>query len=302
MIKEEKKPSVSFFQKEKTVCPVCNEKFHIETMYSGRGRVNTGDTLYDLRKLYLPTEKYGLFNPLIYYVIVCPRCFYATVPEDFNAIVDNGQIIYQCKNATKERKEFIINIFGKLPDFYRNRDHYLGGISFILSLLTYTLFNNNFSVNIKKAAMSLRTSWFIYDLCSEEDKSEGEREKYRSIYYYFRYLAWSFYDQFLLETQINVKSIENSKRMGPDVDKDYGFNGAVYLSALLGYENKEFCQDQNYLIKRFKEYRQMLNTLITKGKKNLPIQFLEMNKALLKTIHVFIKENDPNSEDFILAI
>ena len=39
-------------------------------MMTGSGRLNAGELTEELRRLYIPSKKYGEVNPLIYYIVV----------------------------------------------------------------------------------------------------------------------------------------------------------------------------------------------------------------------------------------
>src|SRR3989339_1813771 len=74
---------ISFFEKEPKKCPVCKNSFRFERLYTGGGRLYAVSTSDELRKIYKPTAVYGEINPLIYSVIVCPKCLYSAFLNDF---------------------------------------------------------------------------------------------------------------------------------------------------------------------------------------------------------------------------
>ncbi|HBE03122.1 MAG TPA: DUF2225 domain-containing protein, partial [Spirochaetia bacterium] len=57
---------LTYFQKDEVKCPVCSGKFRREALLSGSGRLLAGDLLPDLRRIYKPSPRFGLANPLIY--------------------------------------------------------------------------------------------------------------------------------------------------------------------------------------------------------------------------------------------
>ena len=67
------KVKISFFAKNKTICPVCGAEFFRENLLSGGGRMNAGNLTPEMHRLYEPTHKYGKVYPLIYSVTVCPE-------------------------------------------------------------------------------------------------------------------------------------------------------------------------------------------------------------------------------------
>ena len=94
---------VSFFQNKKITCPVCESKFAREIMMTGRGRLLANNLMVDLRRSYKKSEKYGEINPLIYNIIVCPKCLYAALPEDFSKLPKDS--IEKINNTKEARKK-----------------------------------------------------------------------------------------------------------------------------------------------------------------------------------------------------
>ena len=62
-----------------------NRKYHVqhaeqflrEELLSGSGRLLAGELTDELRRTYIPSQKYGAVYPLIYSIGVCPQCFLA---------------------------------------------------------------------------------------------------------------------------------------------------------------------------------------------------------------------------------
>ena len=79
----EKKPSLSYWSKDKCICPVCKKPFPKEIMRSGNGRMNAGNLSEELHRDYIPSAKYGKVYPLIYEVGACPNCYAAFLWNDF---------------------------------------------------------------------------------------------------------------------------------------------------------------------------------------------------------------------------
>ena len=77
---------LTFFEKKQTVCPVCNAKFFREDLLSGGGRLIAGNLTKELRRQYDASKKYGEVRPLLYPITVCPVCYFATFPQDFDAL------------------------------------------------------------------------------------------------------------------------------------------------------------------------------------------------------------------------
>ena len=68
----EKKPSISYWAKEKVICPVCNKGFQQEVMQRGGGRMIAGPLTDELHRIYEPSKRYGRVFPMIYEIGCCP--------------------------------------------------------------------------------------------------------------------------------------------------------------------------------------------------------------------------------------
>ena len=77
---EKKKPAISYWSKEKSLCPVCGKTFEREVMLSGNGRMIAGGLSDDLHRTFEPSAKFGRVYPLIYEIGAAMRhCFGATL-------------------------------------------------------------------------------------------------------------------------------------------------------------------------------------------------------------------------------
>ena len=131
---EDKKAKLSFYQKQDTRCPVCDNTFRKEELLSGGGRMNAGDLTKELHREYRPTEKFGKVYPLLYPVTVCPSCFYAAYGSDFAK--PSGERVNKLKEEIGERKAVVKKIFPSL-DFQLNRGLSEGIASYILGMMSY---------------------------------------------------------------------------------------------------------------------------------------------------------------------
>ena len=109
---------VSFFQKNKIRCPVCETSFYREDMLTGRGRLIAGELTDQLRRLYEPSQKVGEVFPLIYTMTVCPSCFYSALPEDFSELP--AASIQGIRDETDKRILSVKHIFDEV-DFHEAR-------------------------------------------------------------------------------------------------------------------------------------------------------------------------------------
>ena len=273
---------VSFFASKPIECPVCQTDFKQEVLRTGGGRIIAGDLLNDLRRSYKPNLKYGVVNPLIYNIVVCPQCLYATMPEDFKK--PKPDVITELNETKDIRKKYITTIFGEEVDFRTNRTLMSGAVSMFLAISTYSNFPKDLSPTIKRAICSLRASWLCKDLIKEYPDRGFE-----SIYWYFRKLAWKLYERFIRYAETGEETFDSIMKLGPDVDTNYGYDGALYITSYLGYELKDFIDEQEQY-KKFTYYRTSLAKVFGFGKssKEKPSNILHIAKDLHREIGVLV--------------
>ena len=265
---------ISFFASNSTVCPVCDNDFKQEVLRTGGGRIIAGDLQEDLRRSYNPSPKYGLINPLIYSIVVCPNCLYATMPDDFKK--PKPETITKVTNSQQNRKEYMLSIFGSEIDFKESRNSIAGVVSMFLALSTYSHFTKDFAPTAKKAICSIRASWLCKDLIEEFPDRQFD-----TLYWYFRHLAWKLYEQSIRYAESGQERFDNVKKWGPDVDTDYGYDGGLYLMSYLGFELKDFL-DEKIQYKKFSYYQKSLAKVFGFGRssKEKPSNILYIVKDL----------------------
>lgn len=222
-----KENRVTFLAKNKTECPVCGTEFQREELLTGRGRLIAGSLTGELRRLYEPSQKFGEVYPLIYPVIVCPDCYNAAFPQDFSRV--SPKSIPSLKAGTESRQKSIAKIFPDL-DFRKLRGLKEGTASYYLAMSCYDAYPREFSPAIKQGIAALRAAWLCNDL----------HEKYPSENY--DYLADIFYSKARFFYSLAVEYEQNGKEgladvghLGPDLDKNYGIDGVLYLLGLLEF-------------------------------------------------------------------
>ena len=63
-----KKPAITYWAKEKVLCPVCQKEFAQEVMHKGGGRMVAGPLTDELHRLFEPSKRFGRVYPMIYEV------------------------------------------------------------------------------------------------------------------------------------------------------------------------------------------------------------------------------------------
>ncbi len=283
-VKSEKKLAVTFYSKTKTRCPVCKNEFEKEELLSGGGRLIAGDLTDELRRTYEPSAKYGKIYPLIYAIAACPKCHACMLWNDMETLDDKVVTDYLF-DGMKERKQAVEAVFPHY-DFTRNRTLLDGAAAYYHALLAYEKFSAGYSPTIKKAVICLRLAW----LCNDLEAACPNRG--------YAYMAQLFYRKslFLYQESLNLEmshteSISNLTNMGPDTDKNYGYDGVIYLCGLLEYKYGQR-KDINLRLTKLAEYKRAIARSFGLGKssKNKPGPLLEHSRSLYDLINAEIKE------------
>src|SRR5574344_120960 len=100
----DKKPSISYWSKDKCHCPVCRKDFEREEMLTGGGRMIAGELTDELHRIYEPSAKFGKVYPLIYSIGACPNCHTALFWSDFKELTDQASIDRILDDEEKRKK------------------------------------------------------------------------------------------------------------------------------------------------------------------------------------------------------
>ena len=282
---EERKPASTFISKTDTECPVCGHIFRKEEMMTGGGRLNAGDLTTELRRLYIPSKKYGEINPLIYYITVCPQCFYAANNTDFSEV--NDEMKEKINLETEERETELLKILPGL-DFSASRSLIEGVASYYYAMKAANHFPKSMSPSIKSGIYSLRAAWLCNDLHA---KNPSENYDYLASLFYRK--ARFFYVQAIAGEQDGSETMSGLKNLGPDLDKNYGYDGALYMTAYLEYK---FCppDDPAARAASLANAKKTIARIFGMGKasKNKPAAILDNSKDLFDKIKTELKEAD----------
>ena len=278
---------VSFFAKEKTVCPICEEKFSLERMLSGRGRLNAGKLTDELRRIYIPTPRFGKVNPLNYLIITCPNCFYSAYEADFNNIPNSN--LDKLRNDIVKRKKFVYDTFG-MVDFKKPRTLLEGLVSFIMAQYSYAFFPTKVAPTTKIALSALRAAWLSSDLESETKDSFYSTLK-DSLYF----KAYEYYAKAYGLLNSGKENVEAAGNLGPDLDKNYGFHGFLYIYGILLYKyGLKKIQSKDEQLKLANEAKIIISRIFGSGKssKDKNVFFLDMARSLYDAYAKFISSGN----------
>ena len=105
-----KKPGISYWSKDKCICPICKKGFEREIMRSGNGRMIAGGLTDELHRIFEPSAKFGRVYPLIYEIGTCPFCYTSLFWNDFKEkqeelpnFADEGWSLVDVQNYCSEK-------------------------------------------------------------------------------------------------------------------------------------------------------------------------------------------------------
>lgn len=218
---------VSYFQKQATFCPICDEEFTKEDLLTGDGRLIAGNLSDFLRREYEPSQKYGMIYPLCYPVIVCPNCFFSAFVSDFDN-VDEADIP-KLRDQVKSRKKAVALLFDEL-DFSNPRTLNEGAASYLLATLSYEYRGIEVCPTFKRGLASLRGAWSFEDI-----NKNNPNQNWDVVAKIFFQKARFFYRLALEREDSGEESLTSVQNFGPDVDQNYQFEGVIYLAAFLEF-------------------------------------------------------------------
>lgn len=281
-----KPPTISYWSKTKIKCPVCHKDFQREEMLTGSGRLNAGSLTEELHRNYIPTARYGKIFPLIYAIGACPNCHSAFFWNDFTDIKDQASLdrIY---NTIEARKKFTNMIF-PYYNLTRNRTLLDGAAMYLLAILTYDEVDFGYLPTMKRAILTLRLAW----LCDElnEEVPDHNFDMAAKIFYQ---KAVFFYQQAVINETDRVEKSSTLPNMGPDTDKNYGWDGVIYLCGLLEYKYGQ-TEDMAMRLKKLDESKIAIARIFGLGKstKEKPGPLLEHSRNLYDNLTKLLGDGD----------
>lgn len=264
---------LTFFERKQTVCPVCDTKFYREDLLSGGGRLIAGDLSPELRRLYQPSRKYGEVSPLLYPVTVCPVCYFSAFAQDFAEIPEKNA--KRAEQNAAARRESSSLIFPPM-DFTAPRTLYEGVASYLFATMCYEFFDKKANPTYKAGLCALRAAWLLGDL---HDKFPGDNWDYVSALFYRKA---RFYYRVALERESGgLEAFDAQLAFGPDLDKNYGYFGVIYLAAYLDFRYGA-ASDPERRVGELENARRMMAKIFGVGKssKNKPSVLLDKAKEV----------------------
>lgn len=283
---QKKKPVISYWSKEKMNCPVCKKNFDHEIMMSGNGRMIAGGLTDELHRIFEPSARFGRIYPLIYEIGTCPYCYTSLLWSDFKELKDK-EVLDKLFESREERFKKVETIF---PHFNlkKERNLYDGCAMYYLSILTYSEVNADLMPTMKSSFLTLRLAW----LCNELNQICPEHN-FDYIAQVFYRKALFFYQQSIINEQNRTEKCSSLGTFGPDMDKNYGWDGVIYLCGLL--ELKYGQRDDIQLrLKKLSESKTAIARIFGLGKssKAKPGPLLEKSRDLYDTLSKEVSDDD----------
>jgi uncharacterized protein (DUF2225 family) len=220
---------VTFFQRKQIECPVCETKFYREDLLTGGGRLLAGQLTSELRRLYEPSKKFGEVFPLIYPVTVCPVCYFSAYAQDFPHFPEERK--KEAEVNADERRESISLIFPDL-DFTSPRTLKEGVASYLFALFCYEFMGREMNPTFKSGLSALRAAWLLSDL-----HARYPADNYDFLAQLFYRKARFYYLLTVEKEQTGKEALPNGLNFGPDLDKNYGYDGLIYIASYLDFKH-----------------------------------------------------------------
>ena len=255
-------------------------------MRSGNGRMNAGNLSDELHRDYIPSAKYGKVYPLIYEVGCCPNCYAAFLWSDFTEI-KKTEVSDRIFDHSEQRKVSCSNIFPYF-DLKKERTLFDGAAMYYLALMTYNDCDADMLPTMKQAIISLRLAWLTKEI---HQRCSNHNYDYISDVFYRK--ALFFYQQAVINETSRTEKSSTLNNFGPDMDKNYGWDGVIYLCGLLEYKYGQH-DDIQLRLKKLSESKTAIARIFGLGKssKNKPGPLLEHARDLYDMLSKELNDDD----------
>jgi uncharacterized protein (DUF2225 family) len=214
---------------------------------------------------------------LIYPVTVCPVCYYSAFNADFSRLPPNRSKDVEV-NAD-ERREGISHLFPEL-DFTSPRTLREGVASYFFAMACYGFFDKTVNPTFKAGLAALRAAWLASDMHA---KFPGENYDYLARLFYRKS---RFYYLLTLQKEQGAKEpLADNLQLGPDVDKNYGYDGLIYLAGYLDYRYGPDEDPQKRIVSLESAKRTIAKVFgMGRASKSKPSALLDMSKRIYASI------------------
>ncbi len=246
----------------------------------------------ELHRIYEPSKRYGRVFPMIYEIGCCPNCHTALFWKDFNDIKDQASLA-RLYDDQEKRVAMVETIF-PYHNLLEKRNLYDGAAMYYNALLCYEKVDIGYAPTFKRAMITIRLAWMCQDL---DILCPGHNFAYIAQVFYRK--AMFFYQQTLINETGRIESIEPMNNMfGPDTDKNYGYDGVIYMQGILEYKYGQK-KDKELRLKKLEEFKKSIARIFGLGKssKEKPGPLLELAKNLYDKINKELSSNNIFSDD-----
>ena len=206
--------------------------------------------------------------------------------------MNDNDSIERIQSDEEKRDKAVETIFPHF-DVTGNRDLYNGTAMYYLALLTYEKVDIAYAPTLKRAMISLRLGWLCRDL-----NKVCPNHNYDYVAEVFYRKALFFYQQTLINETTGIERIEGVTNFGPDMDKNYGYDGILYLCSMLEFKYGQR-EDENLRLKKLSEFKSAIARLFGLGKssKEKPGPLLEVAKNLYDDMSKELSNNNIFGDD-----
>ena len=159
---------------------------------------------------------------------------------------------------------------------------------YYLALLSYGEVGADYLPTMKSAFLSLRLAWLLRDLNGVVPHHNFD---YISEVFYRK--ALFFYQQAIFNETKMIEKSSTLNNFGPDMDKNYGWDGVIYLCGLLEYKYGQ-TDDMQLRLKKLSESKTSIARIFGLGKssKNKPGPLLEKARELYDLLSKEVRDDD----------
>ena len=164
---------------------------------------------------------------------------------------------------------------------------------YYLALLSYEKVDLSYAPTMKRAIISLRLAW----LCNDLQKVVPDHNYDYAAQVFYR-KAQFFYEQTLINETQRIETIAKITNFGPDIDKNYGYDGVIYLNSLLEYKYGQ-TEDMQMRYKKLDANKRSIARIFGLGKssKAKPGPLLEKSRDLYDKLTATLNEANVISVD-----
>ena len=140
---------------------------------------------------------------------------------------------------------------------------------------------------MKQAVSAIRAAWLFDDLYKEiPDKP------YNKVSNFFYNKAYGYYHKALHIMQTGEETLEAAGHLGPDFEKNWGYDGILYMCAILTVKIGIKEKNIEKRIKNFETTKRYLSRLFGSGKtsKSRPGDLMDMIRDLYEKMNAMIEE------------